>query len=329
MDKSGCSQGVFIIRSFVYEDGKLKEERDIAEMARQLLNAKSIIWVDLSEPTQEEIKLLETTFNFHPLTIEDILHENQRPKIETYDDYAFIAIRTLSPETPDLTYQLNFYLGKTFIVSVNQHPIKAVKTIIEKCSQNPLYLKRGPDFLLYSILDAVVDDVFPKLIELDDNIEEIESKIFESPSQEQLNMLFGLKRKALLVRKVMWPMRDIFNVLARLDTDFIRKSNHPYFRDVYDHTIRITEMLDMDRELITNSMEAYLSIVSNNLNIIMKKLASIAAIVMVPTLIAGVYGMNFKVMPEVEWAYGYYFALALMGGSVLLLFIYFKRRGWL
>ncbi|MFH0922743.1 MAG: magnesium transporter CorA family protein, partial [Candidatus Micrarchaeota archaeon] len=194
---------------------------------------------------------------------------------------------------------------------------------------NPNILARGADFAVYSILDAIVDAFFPILREMDDEIDDIEEQIFKNPDAKLLSRLFQLKRRIMLLRRIVWPLRDILNVLARRDFEFVSEKNASYFRDVYDHLIRLTETTDSARDMITSSMEGYLSMVSNNLNVIMKKLAAFAAILLAPSLIAGVYGMNFEHIPNSQAQHGFYEVIAIMAATVMLLYWYFKRKEWL
>lgn len=320
-----------VIDAYLYKkrSSTVKKINDMEEMVEEMYNPNSQIWVNFHDPTDEELHLLEKKFGFHPLTVEDVFHGKQRPKMENYEKYAFIVIRTLDRDNACSTCQLSFFIGDSFIVTINKRPIPAVQKVIDRCMKNPLILKRGVDFLLYNIMDAVIDDMFPVIANLENKIEEVERKIFTKATPSLLKDLFKLKRQTLMMRKVVWPVRDIFNVLARRDTEFIRETNVPYFRDIYDHVIRQSELIDSSRELITGSVEGYLSIVSNDLNVAMKKLAAIAAVIMVPTLIAGIYGMNFKAMPEIAWEYGYYFSLALMALAVGGLLWYFRKVNWI
>jgi magnesium transporter len=318
-----------MIRAFIHTGGdKIKETSDADEMAREIKAAKHTIWVDFEKPTEKELGYLHSKFGFHPLTHEDVMHENQRPKIDDYDKYAFIVVRGVGEGGVEDTSQLNIYLSRTFIVTVNRRPIMGEEEVIAKVRRNPLILKRGPDFVAYSLLDAVVDEFFPVLQDLDDKLDDIEDRIFVKTDIKTLEKLFKIKRRVIAVRRVAWPMRDILNILARRDFRFIKADNAIYFRDVYDHLVRISEMTDTLRDMITSGMEGYLSVISNNLNVIMKKLTAITALIMVPALIAGIFGMNFDNIPELHGEWGFYWSLVLMFLAVVATFAYLKWNDW-
>ncbi len=318
-----------MIRSFIHTGGdKVRETSDADEMARVLKARKHTIWIDFEDPTDRELGYLTSKFGFHPLTYEDVMHENQRPKIDDYDDYAFIVVRGVGMDGLENPPQLNIYLSKTFIVTVNRKPILGETEVIAKVRRNPLILKRGPDFVAYTLLDAVVDEFFPVLQELDDKLDAVEDKIFVKTDVKTIAKLFAIKRRVIAVRRVAWPMRDILNILARRDFHFIKAENAIYFRDVYDHLVRISEMTDTLRDMISSGMEGYLSVISNNLNVIMKKLTAITALIMVPALIAGIFGMNFDNIPELHDEFGFYWSLVIMAIAVAATFAYLKMHDW-
>lgn len=318
-----------MIRAIIHLGGdRVKQTQNVDEMARVLKARRQTIWIDFEEPTERELKLLVDKFGFHPLTYEDVIHEGQRPKIDDYEEYALIIVRGVGFNGIDSAPQLNIYLDRTFIVTVNKQPIKGLNETIDKARRNPLILKRGPDFVAYNVLDAIVDEFFPLLQELDDKIDEAEDKIFVKPDNKTLQKLFELKRRTIAIRRVAWPMRDILNILARRDFRFVKPDNAVYFRDVYDHLVRITDMTDTLRDMLTTSMEGYLSVVSNNLNVVMKKLTALTALIMIPALIAGIYGMNFANIPELGWENGYYFSLSLMVVSAIVAYFYLKWKDW-
>lgn len=318
-----------MIRAFIHTGGdKIKESSDVDEMAAELKAKKHVIWIDFEDPTDKELTYLTSKFGFHPLTYEDVVHENQRPKIDDYDGYAFIVIRGVGDNGIEDPPQLNIYLDRTFIVTVNKRPILGEAQVIAKVRRNPLILKRGPDFVAYTLLDAIVDEFFPMLQELDEKLDAIEDKIFVKTDIKTLEKLFKIKRQIIAVRRVAWPMRDILNIFSRRDFHFIKADNAIYFRDVYDHLVRISEMTDTLRDMVTSSMEGYLSVVSNNLNEVMKKLTAVTALIMVPSLIAGIYGMNFDEIPGLHWGFGFYFAIFAMLASITVTYAYLKWKHW-
>lgn len=295
------------------------------------------VWLDILNPTKEEAQFLEHELKFHHLAVEDVLNERQMAKVEHYDDYHFLVIHALgiSDEAKHKhgveVSQLNIFLSKNLIVTVHLKPMAAIEAAKKRLKEAPELLNRGADYVAYMALDQVVDDIFPLLGKLEQQIEALEDDIFKKQiisGKQVLNQLFAVRKKLLHVRKVVWPQRETLGVLASRNMQYIRAENVAYFRDVYDHVIRINTIIDNYRELITGAMEGHLLVVSNNLGIVMKKLTAISAIIMVPTLIASIYGTNFINVPEYKIEYGYYAALLAMLLSTVLLAVYFKQKEW-
>lgn len=318
-----------MIRAFV-TNGKrgFREENNISVLKKLLRSQKNNVWVDFENPTRKEIGFLESEFGFHPLTVEDILHGRQRPKVEDYQKYAFIIMRAFKPNATS-TEQLSVYLGKNFIFTVNLKPIESLNNVFDRARKNPLILKRGPDFVLYTVMDSIADDLFPRLDAIGIEIDEVEDKIFTQPDNHVLAKLFSLKRKTIKLRRLSFPMREIANTLARRDFKFMSEHNSAYFRDVYDHLLRITESTESNRELIASSMEAYLSVISNNLNSVMKKLASITVIIMLPTLIASIYGMNIRGLILANDPLSFEIILGIMAIAAMGSYYHLHKINWI
>lgn len=307
----------------------LRQLTDWDEMAGELRDKRSHLWVNIDNVTDLELSILQDKFNFHHLALEDVKHGNQRPKIENYEDHTFIVLNTIDTTVHTKVNRLYIFMNQQFIVTVTRKPSPSVLAVLEKVSQNPDLLKRGCDFLLYLIVDRVIDDMFPLVNELEVELQKTEAQMFKLQTNEGLRQMLAIKHKTWAIRKAIWPMRDLMNVMARAENPFISKKNLPYFRDVYDHVIRQVEIMDTARELTTAAIEGTISISTNNLNIVVKKLTAVGAIIAVPAVIASIYGMNFKYMPELGWEYGYEFALALMLISVVVVYRYFKKQDWL
>ena len=319
-----------MIRSLLYENKVLREEADVKKMAAQFYNPNNVLWVDIQDASEVEVKALEKEFKLHPLAIEDVKKGRQRPKIEEFEKYAYIVAKELvSKNGSYASQQIDFFLAQTTLVSVRRGKDEAIDELFERLKKNPSTLDKGPDFLLYQILDATVDKFFPELDDIDWRIESVEKQIFKETSPSALNDLFKVKKNILYLKRTVTPLREVLNMLSRVDSKLVRAENQVYFRDVYDHLTRINEVIETQRELTSTATEEYLSTVSNSLNTIMKKLTAVTVIIMIPTLIAGVYGMNFKNTPEFDLEHGYYFALGVMLLTALGSFAYFKRRGWL
>jgi len=316
-----------MLRALASHNGTIDEVSDLGKL-EPLLKGGSKIWMDLQQPTPDEFEFLEKKLGLHHLVLEDMAHERQRPKVEPYDDYTYVVVKAFENGRTSQTVQLNLVLGAHYLLTVHSRPVPSLDHVWDRTLKNPALLSHGADFALYNVLDEYVDNLFPLVGEFDAELDALSETVFRDPSPEILSRLFRIKRRLFNARKAIVPLRDVLTSLSRHDLSLIGKKNAVYFRDVYDHVIRIIETLDNDRELVTASMEGYLSSVSNNLNQIMKKLTAITAIIMVPSLIAGIYGMNFGNITDYAFG-GASVAFTMMAASVLVLGIYFRRRHWL
>jgi magnesium transporter len=287
------------------------------------------LWFHFDSPTKEELRFLQENFHIHHLTIEDIVNQNQRPKIEPFEDYEYLAVHLLRREArwqiePS---ELDLLIGRGWLISVYCGNISEL--IDEAGFKEKLLpaLGRGADFLLYTLLDLVVDGYFPILDAFEEEIDALEDRLLLRARRGDMNRLLSLKRSLMHVRRAVTPQREILNQLARHDFPFARPESLVYFRDVYDHLIRMGEEIDNLREMLSNVLEIHLASTSNQLNATMKRLTAYGTIFVVITAIAGIYGMNFKFMPELEWRYGYFAVLGAMAAISLGLFVYFKKRG--
>jgi magnesium transporter len=304
-------------------------ERDAA--ADLLRRGDSYLWLHFDTPKEEEIRFLQENLKIHDLTVEDIVHQNQRPKLDPFGDYVYLAVHPLLRKKSRQIEpsELDLLLGKSWIVSVHYGPLPGLIENSHLHDRIPLALGRGPDFLLYTLLDLVVDAYFPLLDEIEDEIDTLEDRLLTKGSPIDINRLLALKRSLVRIRRAVSPQREVFNQLTRHDFPFMRPEYLVYFRDVYDHLIRIIEELDSLRDILSSMLEIYLASTSNQLNATMKRLTAWGTIFIVVTAIAGIYGMNFKYMPELEWRYGYFAILALMTGISIGLYLYFKKTGQL
>ncbi len=295
-----------------------------------LADKRNLIWVDLEAATPEESVILARDFNFHPLAIEDCIAETLLPKVDDFGDYIFLVLhgsRATSGQTFS-TMEVNFFLGDNYLVTYHDEPSRSIGRSKERCLKMGPAITQGADFLLHDILDGLVDNYFPILNQYDEAIDQIEADVFANPTQSTLNKIFTLKRDIMHLRRVTGPQRDILNRLSRDPFKVISAKAAIYYRDVYDHLVRIADLSDAYRDLISGAMEAYLSMASNRTNEIMKVLTVFTAILMPLTLITGIYGMNFEHMPELNSRYGYYSILGFMFLIATGLFSYFKRKKW-
>jgi magnesium transporter len=287
------------------------------------------LWFHFDSPAEDELRFLQENFKIHHLTIEDIVNQNQRPKIEAFEDYVYLAVHLLCREARSKIEpsELDLLIGRGWLISVYYGNLPEL--IDEgKLKENLLpALGRGADFLLYSLLDLVIDGYFPILDKVEEEIDGLEDRLLLRARRGDMNRLLSLKRSLMHVRRAVTPQREILNQLARHDFPFVRPESLVYFRDVYDHLIRMAEEIDTLRETLSSVLEIHLASTSNQLNATMKRLTAYGTIFVVITAIAGIYGMNFKFMPELEWRYGYFAALGAMAAISLGLFVYFKKRG--
>jgi magnesium transporter len=296
-------------------------------------DSEQLLWVDIEAPVQEVIEpLLETRFGFHELAAEDTLSPNTLPKHDAFAHYDFLIFRTVDVNVSahaSETYKIAAFLGRNFLFTVHRRQLAAADDVYTRLAGDRRGLARGVDFLLYSIVDIMVDAHFPLLEQIEECVDDLQDKIFEHAEDAQLDELLHLKRDLNVLRRHSLPQRELLNQLSRGDAAFIKPEHLIYWRDVYDHMFRISETIDVDREQMTGTMEAYLSVIANRTNEIMKVLTIFSAIMLPLTLIAGVYGMNFEHMPELHWLHGYPFALSLMFGTAVVMLGWFWYRGWL
>lgn len=284
----------------------------------------AMVWIDLEAPTVADVAWLETLFHFHPLTLEDCLKRGQRPKIESYEGYMFLDVYSAAFEPRRCRLQLHeidIFLGEGYLITSHLDPLPVLDQVLERWRHDAA---GGADHLLYLLLDTVVDTYFPIVDELEDQLERIEERLFISFRQQLMGEIFNLRKQLVLFRKVIAPTRDVCLMLARRETPIVQGATALYLQDVYDHLIRVTDSIDTFRDLVSGSLEAYMSVVANRTNDTMKRLTTISAILMTVALIPSVYGMNFARMPELAWTWGYEWALGLMLGVALVLTLWFK-----
>jgi magnesium transporter len=321
--------------AFIYHpDRGLQTDVTAQQVAEAIKDPRSLLWLDLMDLDDVDVDLLTAAFNLHPLTVEDLIMPNHRTKVEKFADYVFLVIFSLESHASShvrgkvKTMELDCCLGKNFLITCHTQPVTSLSTCKERVKKQSPIIMQGPDMLLYSLLDSCVDSYFPAINEFDNLVDEMSDELFRDPTQETLKKIYHLKNDVMSLRRTIGPQADVISLIARGDFELVSPSNTIYFRNIYDNLIRLNDIVGTSREIITGAMEAYVSVVSNRLNEIMKTLTVIATIMMPLTLIASVYGMNFKHMPELNHPLGYYSVLAFMGligGSMV---VYFKRKKW-
>ncbi len=279
------------------------------------------------------LQSLGNCFDLHPLTLEDILISDQRTKLETHENYLFIVLKNLSyDEVKDelVTEQVSLIVGRNTVISFQEKDGGVFGPVAQRLKNNKSRIRKmGADYLAYSLLDVVVDNYFTVLEKLGEHIETLEERLVKDPTPSILQSVHVFRREMIVLRKAVWPLREVVNALGRSDNAIIGEPISIYLRDVYDHTIQVIDTIEIFRDVLAGMLEVYLSSVSNRLNAVMKVLTIISTIFMPLTFIAGVYGMNFKHMPELEWPWGYPLVLAVMLLIGLSMLGFFRRKRWL
>jgi magnesium transporter len=316
-------------------DGKVRELAgiDLDEIDRIRKTKGSVVWVDLTDPTGIDLTLLETEFEIHPLALEDLRKRRQRPKVDLYGDQCVIvAYEAGESRQKGRAFELkehHLFAGERYVVSVHWGESAMVESVRARFRQRASTLGASAGWLVYALLDEVADGYFPLLDEMAERIDDLEERVVQARGGvTALRQVLLFKRELLELRRVLGPMRDVANGMLRRDNDLVEVDVLPYFQDLYDHFVRILDQVDLYRDLVASTLEANLAVTSNSLNAIMKRLTAFTVLLMVPTLIAGIYGMNFHFMPELSQAWGYPVALLAMVVSVVALGWFFRRNGW-
>ena len=322
-----------VVNSIAYAGGLRLGEVAIPDISEVLKQPGRFVWIGLHDPDAEVLAEVQQEFSLHDLAIEDAARAHQRPKLERYGDSIFVVLRTAHLDRANGAIEFgetHLFVGANYVVSIRHGASLPYIEVRSRCEASPDLLAKGPVFVLYALMDFIVDQYFPLVDSFEDRLEELEDDIFrQTLTRETTERIYQLKRNLLEVKRAVAPLVDMCNRLVRTDSALIPDDARVYFRDVYDHAIRINEMIDTLRELLTTALEANLSLISVSQNEAMKRLAGWAAIIAVPTMIAGIYGMNFKFMPELDWVLGYPVAMAVMLGACGFLYYRFKRSGWL
>jgi magnesium transporter len=320
----------------VYHRGenRISEGYTVEQLPELLQDQSNVIWVDMEAPTEKDEQVLLDVFHFHPLTVEDCRENRHYPKVEEFPGYIYFIVHGVRAETsPDRfnTIELDGFLGGTYVITYHHDTFRSITNVKQLLRTSPIACQRGPAFLLHQILDQVVDYYSPVLDDFDERIDKLEDDIFtlKRPNNLILEEIMTLKRSVLRLRRISTKQMDIMLRMSRGEFHLIPDEMRPFYRDIYDHIVRVTDLAESYRDLIGGSLDAYLSVVSNRLNEIMKVLTIFSAIMLPLTFIAGVYGMNFDNMPELHSRYGYFGALVVMFVIAIVMLIFFWRRGWI
>ncbi len=318
-----------------YDETRFQEkEIETIEECFSFKNTPTITWINIEGLHQLEIiEKIGKHFNIHPLVLEDIANTEQRPKMEDFDDYVFLIVKMLCFDEKDRRIkaeQVSLILGSNFVISFREGEVDVFNPVRTRIRNGKGRIRKlGPDYLAYALMDVIVDSYFLILEEIGDRIEDLEEDILDEPRPETMRAIHSLKGAMLLFRKSVWPLREVISSMERGESVLIRESTGIYLRDVYDHTIHVIDTIETFRDLLSGLLDLYISSVSNKMNEVMKVLTIIATIFIPLTFIAGVYGMNFRYMPELEWRFGYPVALLVMLIIGVGMTIYVRKRRWL
>lgn len=329
-----------MLRIFTYRrpDGSCREAaRD--DLASLLADETAWVWLDFEAPTAEEAALLSDPLKLHPVVVETCREPSSSARLQDFDDHVLLTVheaRAPKEASEDLfdTTEVDVVVGARYLVTYHERPVDCVRLVREALGRNGRHFARGPWFLLYDLLDRLVDAYLPVMDAIDDEVEKLEDRVIGKPERADLEAILTLKRSLQRIRRASARHKEILTALFRDDMDLVPDDIQPYFRDVHDHLARVADLSESYRDLLGGVLDAYLSTASNRMNEVMKFLTVIATIMMPMTCIAGVYGMNFDRsqpgnMPELGWDYGYLFALGLMAAVGIVLLVYFRLRKWL
>jgi magnesium transporter len=325
-----------MIRSIYFQPDSVQEYNLSAERIDAIFASGSgLLWLNLENPDPVElIHCLKDVCHFHPLAIEDCQSEGyQTPKVDDYEDYIFVIAHALIPDHGNLENldmnELDLFLGRNYVVtshrSTEMPPVEQVWSRLEKDQR---LMSHGADFLCHALLDALVDDYMPLIDKMDDEIEWLEDRVLEKPNPETLSRILGLKHSTLSLRRIISPQREIMNRLSRDEFVLIAEKHRIYYRDIYDHLVRIQDLIESVRDIVSGTLDIYLSATSNRLNEIMKALTVVSTIFLPLSFFAGVYGMNFVHFPEIQWKYGYVYVWVLFSTIFFGMLGYFKKKNW-
>jgi magnesium transporter len=320
-----------LINCVAYQDGQKLADIDIADISDWLAKPGCFIWVAMRDASAQELQKMQGEFDLHPLAIEDAAHGHQRPKIEEYGETVFIVMQLLKMHEGEVHVgEVAVFVGRNFVLSVRRGSQQNFLGVRERCEREPELLKQGSGFVSYALMDAVVDRYFPLVDAIEVALEEVEAQIFvRGAARWNIERLYALKHRTSTLRHAVVPLLEVVGKLHGGRVPAVCMASQEYFRDVHDHLARINGAIDAIRDTIATAIQVNLSLVTIEESEVTKRLAAWAAIFAVSTALAGIWGMNFEVMPELKWEYGYPMALGVIGSIAGLLYWRFRRRGWL
>jgi magnesium transporter len=320
-----------LVNCVAYQDGRKLADIDLHEIHSYLTRPGCFVWVALREPAPEELETMREQFGLHELAVEDARHGHQRPKIEEYGDSVFVVMHTVEVAGDELKAgEIDVFVGRNYVLTVRQQTERGFQDVRTRAEREPELLKSGAGYVLYALMDAVVDRYFPVLDAVEMELEKVEEQLFSGRTpRENIEALYYVKQKLTTLKHATGPLLESSGKLFGGRVPQACAGLGEYFRDIFDHLVRINQSIDAARETVNTAIQVALAMVSVSDNEVTKRLAAYAALVAVPTMIAGVYGMNFDVMPELQWTWGYPFSIAVMAAIDVYLFFKFRKAGWL
>jgi magnesium transporter len=320
-----------LVNCVVYREGRKLTDIAVEDISEYVSRADCFVWVALKDPTHEELDQMQEEFGLHALAVEDARHGHQRPKLEEYGDSLFAVLHNIELRDGELHIaEIDLFVGQNYVLSIRQGTEQGFTAVRARTEREPELLRHGAGFVFYALIDAVVDRYFPVVDALEVELEELESRIFAGTSpRANLEALYGLKQKLMTLRHAVDPLMEAVGKLYGGRVPHVCQGTQEYFRDVYDHLLRLSQVLDSLRDMVTTAMSVNLAMISLSETEVTKRLAAYAALVAVPTMIAGIYGMNFEHMPELKWTYGYPLAVTVMVAIDAYLFHRFRKANWL
>ena len=320
-----------LVNCVAYRRGERVADIPISDIRSHLADPGCFVWVALKDPAPEEVERLQEEFNLHELAVEDASRGHQRPKIEEYGSSIFVVLHMIEAEGEELlTGEVAIFVGPQYVVSVRRNSRQGFTEVRRRCEEEPDLLKHGPAYVLYALMDTVVDRYFPLIDRLTREIEDIEERIFASnTTRAQVEALYTFKQRLMVLDHAINPLLEVTSKLHGGRVPPMCAGLQDYFRDVYDHLQRLKQSTDNLRDMVSTALSVNLSLITLQENEVTKRLAAYAALVAVPTMIAGVYGMNFRHMPELDWAYGYPLTVAAMVAIDIYLVFRFRKAKWL
>jgi len=317
---------------YLAPDGELQRELTEDQVKSYYDSGEGLLWVDTQDTTNEDGQFLESVFKFHQLAIEDCISVNMHPsKVDDFGDYLFMILHgvnyAVESEVVE-TAEIAIFLGKNYVVSSHSYPMLSVEYVKQLVERDGRPMRRSTDFLVYSIIDALVDNVMPTIDKMTEVGEDIEEEVIRQPQQATLEAILKLKRSAVSLHRVMAPQREVLNRISRGDFKLIGEDAKIFYRDVYDHIVRIEDLNQTTRDMTDNALATYMSSISNKQNEVMKILSIVAAIFLPLGLITGVFGMNFTNMPELNISWGYYAVIGFIGFAIFIILGLFWVKGW-